>query len=212
MFKSNRNHKTKMLLFTLRITFTPPESPDLFVGSYSVATQDEKVYAVGKFAYDAINKRIHLGEMGTYEHKNFTYEAIMLYQQGVMYEIHRHDQTCVKKALKDDFHPFEVPKDAGFMGQAVLGTLAYPGQGLVVNTWMGQMTNQSDSYMVSFTESDCLPVSGFFKTKDMGWMSLSYHDNSFGVPDPDAFVPPPFCQKAKLEDGEKVDFFHSIIH
>ncbi|XP_076144784.1 ependymin-1-like [Alosa pseudoharengus] len=188
------------------------KSPDLFTGGITVATQDEKVYAVGKYAYDAINQRIHLGEMGTYDHKNFTYEVLMLYKEGVMYMIHRHNQTCEKVALQSKFTPLEVPLDASFMSQVVLGTLAYPEQGLVVNVWTGQMPDNSGTYMMSFTELGCLPVSGFFqpKTNGHGMRSHSYFDNVLGVKDPDAFVPPPFCQSAKLKvnrDGKRADFF-----
>ncbi|XP_062372108.1 ependymin-1-like [Sardina pilchardus] len=186
--------------------------PDLFTGGVTVATQDEKIFVVGRYAYDAINLRIHLGETGTVDHKNYTYEALMLYNEGVMYVIHRNNQTCEKSALSpSSFVRLGVPSEASFMTQVALGTLAYPQQGLVVNVWTGK--NSHGNYLMSFTDVDCLPVSGFYKQKGE-MMSVSYYDNVLGVKDPDEFVPPPFCQSAKLKvngDGEKRAHFFSVF-
>ena len=44
-------------------------------------TQNEQLWAVGKYAYDAFNQRIHLGEMGTFNNASFTYNALMLFQE-----------------------------------------------------------------------------------------------------------------------------------
>ncbi|XP_062372857.1 ependymin-1-like [Sardina pilchardus] len=139
----------------------------------------------------------------------------MLYKEGVMYTIHRHDQTCEKTALSpSSFEPLGVPSDASFMSQIALGTLAYPQQGLLVNVWTGTFPDNS-GYLMSFTDVGCLPVSGFYQQKDRGMMILSYSDNVLGVKDPDVFVPPPFCQSAKLKvngDGEKrAPFFFSVF-
>ncbi|XP_062372856.1 ependymin-like [Sardina pilchardus] len=188
----------------------PCRSPPLYTGGMTVGTQNDQLWAVGMYAYDGINQRIHVGEIGTYNNKSFTYNALMLFNEEVLYEINDKDKTCVKKALKSDFHPMEVPKGAAFVSQVVLGTSSGPGQGLLVNSWWGDMPDKSGNYMLSFTEFGCLPVSSLVKTKNMGWMSVSYYNNMLGV-DPNVFIPPPFCKDAKLEVGEKVDFF-SIFH
>lgn len=56
-----------------------------------------------------------------------------------MYEINRKDKTCKKSPLKTDFQPMAVPKGASLLGQAVLGSSSAPGQGLLFNTWMGDL-------------------------------------------------------------------------
>lgn len=56
-----------------------------------------------------------------------------------MYQINRKDKTCKKLPLKTDFQPMSVPKDASLLGQAILGSSSAPGQGLLVNTWMGDL-------------------------------------------------------------------------
>lgn len=59
--------------------------------------------------------------------------------QAVMYVIDEKGQNCSKRPLKDDFHPMRIPKDASLLGQAILGSSSGPGQGLLVNTWWGEL-------------------------------------------------------------------------
>lgn len=60
-----------------------------------------------------------------------------------MYKIDRKNKTCEKVPLKADFHPMAVPKDAELLGQAIVGSSSGPGQGLLVNTWMGDLPNKA---------------------------------------------------------------------
>lgn len=61
--------------------------------------------------------------------------------QEVIYEINRKEKSCKKSPLKPDFQPLAVPKDATLLGQAVLGSSSGPGQGVLVNTWTGDLPN-----------------------------------------------------------------------
>lgn len=65
-----------------------------------------------------------------------------LLHQGVMYEINRNNKTCKKSPLKTEFQPLAIPKDATLLGQAILGSSSGPGQGLLVNTWMGDLPHK----------------------------------------------------------------------
>ncbi|XP_063042399.1 ependymin-like [Engraulis encrasicolus] len=189
----------------------PCRSPPLFRGTFTVGSQNEKFGAVGRFAYDALQQRIHLGEMGTYNNKSYTYNTLFLFEESVMYEINDKEQTCVKKALQSDFHPMAVPKGATFVSQVVLGSSSGPGQGLLVNNWWGNVPGQGN-YMVTFSEFGCYPVSSLSQTKEFGWMSVSYFDNVLGA-EPHWFIPPPFCADAELvesEDGKVTDFFSAF--
>lgn len=58
-------------------------------------------------------------------------------QQGVSYEIHYRNQTCIKTALKVPFRHIGIPHDAHFLTQMVLGSSSVLGQGLLVNIWNG---------------------------------------------------------------------------
>lgn len=59
--------------------------------------------------------------------------------QGVMYKINYKNRTCSKKPLSVDFHPLEIPQSASLLGQVVLGSSSGPGQGVLVNTWAGEL-------------------------------------------------------------------------
>lgn len=56
-----------------------------------------------------------------------------------MYKINYRNQTCCKKRLSRVFHPLAIPQDASLLGQVVLGSSSGPGQGVLVNTWTGQL-------------------------------------------------------------------------
>lgn len=128
------------------------------------ATQSEKLMAYAKYSYDALGKRIRLSEFGSYENKTFHLDVLLLFRQvmttchrylncvqhkllynamavlqGVMYKINWKNQTCCKKPLNADFHPLEIPRNASLLGQVVLGGSSGPGQGVLVNSWGGEL-------------------------------------------------------------------------
>ncbi|MEQ2279996.1 hypothetical protein AMECASPLE_014957 [Ameca splendens] len=117
----------------------PCTSPPLMTGSLSVSTQNEKLGAFAKYTYDALGQRIRLREFGSYDNKTFHLDVLLLYRKGVMYKISYRNHTCYKKRLNRDFHPLAIPKDASLLGQVVLGSSSGPGQGVLVNTWTGQL-------------------------------------------------------------------------
>lgn len=56
-----------------------------------------------------------------------------------MYEISEQDKKCKKMPLKVEFQPLAIPKDATLILEAVLGSSSGLGQGLLVNSWMGDL-------------------------------------------------------------------------
>ncbi|KAE8278909.1 hypothetical protein D5F01_LYC22491 [Larimichthys crocea] len=132
----------------------PCSSPPLMSGALSVSTQNEKLWAYGQYLYDLLGERVRISELGTFQNKTFTYDVLMLFRQATMYEINEHDRTCKKKALKDDFQPWAIPKDASLLGQVILGSSSAPGEGLLVNTWMGDLPQKAGKYISTVTELD----------------------------------------------------------
>uniref|UniRef100_A0A673ABV6 Ependymin-like 1 n=1 Tax=Sphaeramia orbicularis TaxID=375764 RepID=A0A673ABV6_9TELE len=170
------------------------------------STQNEKVWTYGKYVYDALGKRMRLFELGIYENKTFNYDAILLYREGVMYEIHDHDKTCEKKPLKADFFVLGVPKNSSFVGQAVVGTSSAPGAGLLVNTWTGEMPEVTMSVYVCFYTLGRKLISLY------AFFFFSYFDNVVGITDPGVFIPPDFCKAAMMKpQSQPVDIF-SLFH
>ncbi|KAM7377591.1 hypothetical protein PAMA_014072 [Pampus argenteus] len=190
-------------------------SPPLLTGSLSVSTQSEKLMAYAKYNYDALGRRIRLQEFGQYKNQTFYFDVLLLYNLGVMYSINYENNTCCKKPLNVDFHPLEIPRDAGLLGQVVLGGSSGPGQGVLVNSWAGtlKMKNATAKYISTVTEFGCIPVSTLFHTDRSGWMITSFFNNVIGLVDPQQLIPPPFCKGARLveEDGEEPETFFSLF-
>ncbi|XP_037116370.1 ependymin-like 1 [Syngnathus acus] len=182
----------------------PCVSPSLLSGQFSVSTQNEQLWAFARFLYDALGQRIRLQEFGFYQNKTFTYDTLLLYREGVMYEINNRDKKCMKRPLQGDFHPMEVPKNASLLGQVVVGSSSAPGQGLLVNTWTGEFPANAP-YLFTVTEFGCIPVSTAFKTQPFGWIVTSFFNNVIGISDPNELNPPSFCQDAE-EEEEPVNF------
>ncbi|XP_041738353.2 ependymin [Coregonus clupeaformis] len=187
-------------------------SPPLLTGALSVA--NEKFYANSKYTYDAMGKRIRFKEIGSYENKTFGIDALLLFREGVMYMINHRNKTCTKERLKrEDFHPMEIPADAALLGQVILGSSSGPGQGLLVNTWYGEVATPSgkDKWMSTFTEFGCIPVSSTYYTDKTGWTLTTFFNIVIGIMDPQEFFPPKFCQGAKLDETAEAANFYSIF-
>uniref|UniRef100_A0A4W6D836 Ependymin-like 1 n=1 Tax=Lates calcarifer TaxID=8187 RepID=A0A4W6D836_LATCA len=191
----------------------PCTSPALLSGALTVSTQNEKLWTYSQYMYDALGQRIRLKEMGTYENKSFTYDALLLFREATMFEINNHDRTCKKKPLKVDFQPLEIPKTASLLGQAVIGSSSGPGQGLLVNTWIGDLPKKAGKFMSTVTEFGCIPVSNVYHTDQFGWVLTSFFNNVIGLLDPGQLIPPAFCKGAQLEamDGEDPVNFYSLF-
>nr|XP_033466121.1 uncharacterized protein LOC117246369 [Epinephelus lanceolatus] len=192
----------------------PCSSPPLLSGALTVSTQNEKLWTYAQYLYDALGQRIRLMEVGTYENKSFTYDALLLFKQATMYEINEHDRTCKKKPLKADFQPWAIPKDASLLGQAVLGSSSGPGQGLLVNTWTGDLPEKTGKYMTTVTEFGCIPVSTVYHTDQYGWVVTSLFNNIVGMSDPSKLNPPDFCRDSEMQadsEEEPVDFLSLFL-
>ncbi|XP_010735588.3 ependymin [Larimichthys crocea] len=186
-------------------------SPPLLTGSFSVATQNEKLMGFAKYSYDALRKRIHLREVGSFNNKTFHIDLLLLYKEGVMYKINYKNRTCSKKPLSVEFHPLEIPQSASLLGQVVLGSSSGPGQGVLVNTWAGELKLKEGpaKYMSTVTEFGCIPVSTLFHSKKSGWVVVSFFNVIIGLVDPQHLIPPSFCEDARLESGEEpITFFN----
>ncbi|XP_071386099.1 ependymin-like 1 [Centroberyx affinis] len=192
----------------------PCKSPPLLTGGLAVFTQSEKVTAYAKYTYDALGKRVRLQEIVSYENKTLHIDVLVLFREGVLYKINQRNRSCIKKHLRAEFQPLEVPKDASLMGQSIMGSSSGPGQGLLVNTWQGELDTRrrgKAKYMSTVTEFGCIPISTLFHTDGTGWVLTSFFNNVLGIEDPQQFIPPPYCEEAQL-DGEGPADFYSLFY
>ncbi|XP_029382364.1 ependymin-like 1 [Echeneis naucrates] len=179
----------------------PCTSPPLLTGSFSVSSQNEKLWAYSPYIYDALGQRLRIKEIGTYNNKSFSYDALLLFRENAIYQIFKNNRTCKKSPFKADFQPLGVPNSASLLGQFVLGSSSGPGEGLLVNSWTGKLPDIGVEYLYTFTEFGCIPVSTVYHTVDYGWMLTSFFNNVIGITDPSQLNPPDFCLNAKMEES-----------
>ncbi|KAM3857842.1 ependymin-like [Diretmus argenteus] len=194
----------------------PCKSPPLLTGRFSMVSPLQNLTVYAKYSYDAMRQRIRLGEIGSYDNKIFHVDVLLLYKQCVLYKINHQNRSCCKKRLCAGFHPLAIPGDASFLGQVVLGSSSGPGQGVWVNTWAGEREAKKSpkvQYMSTVTEYGCIPISTLFHSDRRGWVITSFFDNVEGIADPDRFVPPSYCEDARLEeeDGEEPTDFYNLM-
>ncbi|XP_030285505.1 ependymin-1-like [Sparus aurata] len=192
----------------------PCRTPPLLTGALTVSTQNEKLWAYANYEYDALGRRLRLTEIANYENKTLHIDLLMLYREAAMYEIDTKTRTCKKMPLKDDFHPWEIPKSAYLVGQAILGSSSGPGQGLLVNTWIGDLPEGRGKFVSTVTEFGCIPISTMYHTDQFGLMVTSLFNNVIGITDPSKLDLPDFCQSAEIKTGSEEEpqsfltFFH----
>ncbi|KAM9449793.1 ependymin-like isoform 4-T4 [Clarias gariepinus] len=188
----------------------PCRSGPLLEGNFGVVAQNGNYLGFGKYSYDAQLQRIRLGELLRAENYTVVMDALLLYQEKLMYLMDYKQQMCKKKALTSEFHPMEIPPNSTFLAQVVLGSLSAPDEGVLVNSWVGGIPEVEGQYVMTFTEFGCLPVSVLYILPKTDLIVNSYFNTSRGIEDPSVFIPPPFCQNATLEAGEG-NFFSAFF-
>ncbi|XP_041635767.1 ependymin-like [Cheilinus undulatus] len=184
----------------------PCKSPPLLTGGLSIVSQNEELFAVARYLYDAIGERIRLFEVVSLDNQTSFYDILLLYREHVMYQIDDKDRTCQKLPLKDDFMPLAIPGDATFVHQVVLGDSSRPAEGLLMNTWTGKLPDQGGTFLASVTDFGCIPISFEYQVKPYGWLQTTYFNNVIGITDPELLIPPSFCEDAEMPaDAEPVD-------
>ncbi|KAL4659843.1 ependymin-like [Arapaima gigas] len=176
----------------------PCKSPPLMVGRLSMLNPKGHTAVYERFSYDALGSRIYVRASVTFNNNTIYEDLLLLFREGVFYEISYENRTCKKSELKGHFQPIEIPQDAQLLGQVVLGSSSTPGAGLLVNSWIGSVPVTKEKYLLTFTEFGCIPVSSMTYTEETGWIISSFYDFVIGIEDPNEFIPPPFCEKAEL--------------
>ncbi|XP_062867832.1 ependymin [Trichomycterus rosablanca] len=189
------------------------KSPPFLEGKLEVIFPEGKTFVFEQFYYDAVEERIRVIEAGKEGTQKVFVDRLMLYRERVYYEIHYHNKTCVKNSLSDAFSPLAIPLEAQHRAQFVLGSLSAPGQGVLVNNWVGSIPKLNANYSLSFTEFGCIPITTLYSVQGAGHFLSSFFDVVIGLTDPEVFVPPSFCSSAELvkQDDVTADFFTALL-
>ncbi|XP_076147254.1 ependymin-like [Alosa pseudoharengus] len=132
---------------------------------------------------------------------------------GVLNNIDYSKWTCKKHLMNSDFIPLGVPEGATHLGQVVAGSSSLSGMDVLVNSWKGAIHQGNSTsinyYQSTFTEFGYLLMTNLLYTPQTHWTSIStllyglqLKCILLGIMNPMDFLPPFFCQKAKLESHE----------
>jgi len=212
-----------LLCYCVTAARDPPKPccvPDLFEISYG---ESVGLNAHGKgmgyassfqAALDFTNKKYGFVYQVLTEMKAFSYQAILLVDQNVMYTIH--EKKCKKSEIPPSSVPQQcVPDTATYMDSSVLGN-----NSLSTNNWLMMLNGDHGVYGTLYETIEvgsCIPVgvssSGTMVTRKGKvdfMMSGGYSNYTAGVKDPDFwFTPPDSCptQLSKdQDDGPLADF------
>ncbi|XP_059187759.1 ependymin-like isoform X2 [Centropristis striata] len=188
----------------------PCVAPALMSGGFTIMDANGLYMSTGTISYDTIGQRMRVRTQGLTGNQTTSLDQLMIFNQGVYYEINWSRLSCKKKALDGSFKPMQVPSDAKLMGQIFLGSSSSWGMGVLVNNWYGELP-QNGQYSMVFTEIGCIPCTMSAYTPASGWVTISTFNWIIGNTNPMDYNPPFFCAKAKLEETETPHTFFTAM-
>ncbi|KAJ7995964.1 hypothetical protein DPEC_G00232160 [Dallia pectoralis] len=166
--------------------------------------------ATGHYSYDTTDKKLRFTESEMHLNKSEHLEDyLMLFDEGVFYDIDMKNQTCKKMSLHSKAHALDLPAGAVHQVELFLGSETNQDENIKVNVWMGSVSENKGQYSASTTVGDCLPLSVFYSTSTITLL-FSNSQVVTEVKSPEALILPSFCEGLELEDASKdhhSDFF-----
>ncbi|XP_017675674.1 PREDICTED: mammalian ependymin-related protein 1 [Lepidothrix coronata] len=148
-------------------------------------------------SYDGPNQRLRILEekKALIPCKKF-FEYILLYKDGVMFQIEQVTKLCAKIALTEPWDPYDIPANSTYEDQYYIGG---PGDEVMVQEWSDRKpARKLESWVGVYTVKDCYPVQETYTKKYKVTSSTRFFDIHPGIADPSVFTPPSTCQTAQL--------------
>ncbi|XP_076826261.1 ependymin-2 [Brachyhypopomus gauderio] len=187
----------------------PCVSPPRITGGISTTTKDGAKTSSGVFTYDSRDQLVRFRNFELQHNTTHYTDLLMNFKQKFIIEIDHISQTCRKRALDTPFHPMQVPPTSVFLGQAFMGTTSIPAGGLLVNNWVGEISEIQGKYMFVFSEYTCLPIIAMIYVPGLEWTAVSFFNQVLMVNSND-FTLPAFCQEAMFEETGYTNFMKAI--
>ncbi|XP_067681482.1 mammalian ependymin-related protein 1-like [Haliotis asinina] len=166
----------------------PCESPSQFQGRLSIFDEDRQLGAFGRFAYDDTNRRFRETEEMAIGRDREYYDRLYLYSKNLAYHLNLRTRNCTITTLTSPSIPFTVPRDARLRDEGVIGI--NDEQVTTVN-FDGSLAG--NSYFITATSMDCLPVTVVITSNSAGVVLRQFYDITLGLADPNVFTPPQEC-------------------
>ncbi|XP_069870295.1 mammalian ependymin-related protein 1 isoform X2 [Dipodomys merriami] len=125
------------------------------------------------------------------------FEYILLYEEGVMFQIEQVTKQCSKIPLTEPWDPLDIPQNSTFEDEYSIGG---PQEQITVQEWSDRKSARSyETWIGVYTAKDCYPVQEMFIRNYSVVLSTRFFDVQLGIKDPSVFNPPSTCQMARLE-------------
>ncbi|MBN3304702.1 EPD protein, partial [Amia calva] len=125
----------------------------------------------GIFSYDGLGQKFRIRENFSVAGSSFALDTLFLFREHIQYKIFYQNQTCVRSPLDTRFRPLEVPPDAQFLTQMVVGGSSQPGEGVLGNQWTGKIPETKGTYYTLVSEFGCLPLSDLYYDAHGLWIT-----------------------------------------
>ncbi|XP_019486601.1 PREDICTED: mammalian ependymin-related protein 1 isoform X1 [Hipposideros armiger] len=123
------------------------------------------------------------------------FEYILLYKDGVMFQIEQATKQCSKITLTEPWDPLDIPQNSTFEDQYSIGG---PQEQITVQEWSDRKSARSyETWIGIYTVKDCYPVQETFTKNYSVILSTRFFDIQLGIKDPTVFTPPSTCQTAQ---------------
>jgi len=171
------------------------ESPREFEAHAMQWDKKMNFFRRGHFAYDNEKMRTSLFE----EVENGTdreyYHTIHLFQEKRAYDFNLKTKVCTERMIPYRWHRIGIPHDAHFVGEAIVGTNAFDGAGLLTTHWEHHNDTEKWSWFGVFSDRSvgCVPVFDHFHDERIGSMRTEFFDVVLGISDPNVFITDQSC-------------------
>ncbi|EGV97345.1 Mammalian ependymin-related protein 1 [Cricetulus griseus] len=175
-----------------------PDAPQQWEGRQVLYQQSSGHNSRALLSYDGINQRVRvLDERKALIPCKRLFEYILLYKDGVMFQIEQATKQCAKISLTEPWDPLDIPQNSTFEDQYSIGG---PQEQITVQEWSDRRTARSyETWIGVYTAKDCYPVQETFIRNYTVVLSTRFFDVQLGIKDPSVFTPPSTCQRAQPE-------------
>jgi hypothetical protein len=126
-------------------------------------------FTTGEIYYDEVQQRVAYILLDNEGQSSEKLHIIALYKEDLIYTINLETETCAVQKLGRTFIPIQVPVNATFVGDTILGTSDLNlGDGVEVETWQGKFTDPNGFYQVVVTRRGCIPLNSLFVSDEIG--------------------------------------------
>lgn len=176
----------------------PCQAPQQWEGRQVLYRQSSGRNSRALLSYDGLNQRVRvLDERKALIPCKRLFEYILLYKDGVMFQIEQATKQCSKITLTDPWDPLDIPQNSTFEDQYSIGG---PQEQIMVQEWSDRKSARSyETWIGIYTVKDCYPVQETFTKNYSVILSTRFFDIQLGIKDPTVFIPPSTCQTAQQE-------------